>query len=243
MLKRLVHAEPEVARPDESGEPVVVRADHVFRRHCLVIALLVTVHLLLTLVHATQGRLQTLWKIFWISGEANVPAFFSAAVLLVVALVAMGPVAISDRPENRLPWRLAGALLLFMSLDEAAAIHEKAQFFADGAAVPLLWMSAYALVLLTAAVVFFRFWLHLPVPTRTALAVAGLVFLSGAVGVELQERSHVVEGVDMWRNLPLVLSMTVEETLEMLGAALALRALLRHIALVRDGPFTVRVTP
>ena len=71
--------------------------------------------------------------------------------------------------------------------------------------------------------------------------MAGVLFLSGAIGLELIGGSYFAAHGEL--NMSYVLIVTVEETLEMVGAAVLLYGLLAYIPVVSpDAVYRVRVT-
>jgi len=85
-----------------------------------------------------------------------------------------------------------------------------------------------------------RFFRHLPRPTRRRLLAAGILFLSGAIGLELVGGAYSAVHAEL--NMSYVLIATAEETLEMVGAAVLLYGLLAYIpAILPDTGYRVRV--
>jgi hypothetical protein len=241
MLERVAGAQERVGaieRPVAAMPGVSLSASRVFRAHLCIIALLVTLHLALAFVHFRFDRLETALRFFWLSTEGNVPSLFSAGALMAAGLAAL-LLARSDGPSNRFAWQLAGLILLFMAVDEAASIHERIRYLTPDRQARLIWVPIYSAILLAPALYLARFWLRLPADTRWLLALGALLFLAGAVGIELQEHLHRQADVVDWLNPPLVLSVTIEELLEMLGVAVILMALLRHLAALRAGPLVI----
>jgi hypothetical protein len=160
-----------------------------------------------------------------LSYEHNVPTWFSSSLLLACALAA-GAIARGAARWRRSWWGMAVAFG-YVSLDEASEIHEHLGGHLDTSGVLYFdWIIPAVGVLGVLAVVYLRFMLALPAATRLRLLLAGVVYIGGAVGMELPLGWWVDRaGPD---NLGYALIDWVEETLEMVGASLALVALVRH---------------
>ncbi|AKF10371.1 hypothetical protein [Sandaracinus amylolyticus] len=159
-----------------------------------------------------------------LSFEANVPTWYASA-LLVLASAAL--VLCAERaPRDRGAWLALAAIFAFASLDEAIEIHEHLGGLFEGRGVLYFsWVIPGALVVVLLALAFGRFLLRLPVIDRRRFVLAAVIFVSGALGMELPlgwwtERAgddNLVYGMLDW----------VEETLELAGTTtflLALRA-------------------
>lgn len=211
-----------------------------FRLHLSAITILVVLHFMFTAHYARTDSMQTLWRLFWLSGEANIPAFFSSVMLLISAIMSGIILANADNPTNRIGWRVTAGLLFFMALDEAALVHERLQWIVEGERIRLMWMLVYLPFIIAGSTILLPFCLRLPPPVRNGSILGGLLFSLGAVGVEFQEGNHAISGLDYWANIPLVLSITIEESLEMTGVAIALYAMLCHLALVQPEPLQIQ---
>jgi hypothetical protein len=162
-----------------------------------------------------------------LSYEGNVPTWLSSSLLLGCAIVA-GLIASEATAWRRHWW---GMMIAFgwVSLDEAAEIHEHLGgligthgiFYFD-------WViPAFAVVAVLAAL-YWPMLRALPRVTRNRMLLAAVIYVGGAAGMELPlgwwTERHGNEG------LGYALIDWVEETLEMIGAAVALLALLAYRA-------------
>jgi len=84
--------------------------------------------------------------------------------------------------------------------------------------------------------------MRIPAKTRNGLVLAGIVFVTGALGFEMIAGgvSIFVATPGMTQSLAFSLCILCEETLEMLGVALALRTCLRHLT-QRSGSMNVTI--
>jgi hypothetical protein len=190
------------------------------------------------------GRLHGVGRLFDVRREGNLPTWWSSLALLVCAglLWAIG------RAEGRgsrpaWPWVVLALVFAYLSLDEAASIHELAsrplrvRLGLDGA-LHFAWVVPAAMAVLTLALVLRRFVLELPPSFRRRCLVAAAVYVTGALGAELVEALAVSSGEDegVWFD---VLG-AVEEGLEMVGIAIFVMALVRRLSEL-VGTWTVRL--
>lgn len=181
----------------------------------------------------TRERLYGLDRFFDLGREANLPSFFSALLLLSVAVVLalIARDASQSRQRGHWQWWGLAAAALFLSVDEAAMIHEgivgsalEGHVGRGEGVLHYNWYKLYVPAALLLAALYVPFLLRLPRPLLLRLVAAACVFLSGAVGLEMLEAwitSHGAGGTGVVQ--------LFEETAEMAGVLLALRALLLHL--------------
>ena len=165
-----------------------------------------------------------------LSYEGNVPTWFSSSLLLACAIAA-GAVAREAARWRRHWWGVA-IVFGYVSMDEAAEIHEHlGGLIGTHGVLYFDWIIFAIAILIVLSLVYLRFVIALPRATRLGLIVAGVVYIGGAVGMELP--------LGWWTErfgndgLGYALIDWLEETLEMIGASLALLVLLRHRAEAR----------
>jgi hypothetical protein len=162
-----------------------------------------------------------------LSYEGNVPTWFSSSVLLVCAIAAGANARAAARWRRH--WWGVAIVFGYASLDEATEIHEHlGGRIGTHGVLYFDWVIFAGAILVVLALLYLRFVLALPRATRIGLIVAGLIYIGGAVGMELP--------LGWWMErfgndgLGYALIDWVEETLEMIGALLALLALAGHRA-------------
>ena len=90
------------------------------------------------------------------------------------------------------------------------------------------WVIAGMAIVVVLGLYFRKFLRDLPTAARRAFLIAAALYLGGALGVELVAGRHVEQhGRDNWIYVVLV---AIEETLEMLGVVVFIRALLKYCA-------------
>jgi hypothetical protein len=246
-----VRSSPRV--PDEgTAMTILVRPDTIAK------ALLIAVVAITLAGLAARGALY-LWpekhllqplRIFDVGEERSIPTWFQSTALAMSAfLLATIAVAVRRRGHRwALHWGALAAIVLFLSVDEVAAIHEAVgadlkyllETTADitpGGAISFFWVVPGMLVVAAVIVTFARFVRRLPPVTRRLILVAGGLFLAGAFGFEMLSAQVVAlaGGVADWQQagdapkIAVGLLTSVEEMLEMLGGVTLVYALLRHL--------------
>ena len=186
-------------------------------------------------------------RMFNLNEEQNLPTFYSALLLLGSAalLAILAAAARRDDRSRRDAWYWGGlaALFLFLSADEAASIHELFMRPVGAAAgtsdlIHLDWVIPYVVAGAIVALLYTRFLLRLPRAVGIRIVAAGTIFVAGAAGVELIGSAMLRENDYDHGTLPMKLLFLAEETLEMLGVAYFIAALLRYVEL-GGGPLRV----
>ncbi len=163
-----------------------------------------------------------------LSYEANLPTWFASSLLLLCAIAA-GTIA-HRASRHRVYWWCITALAAWMSLDEAAELHEHlGGAIGDvGGVLYFDWVIPAATIVVALTIAFVPFIRALDPRTRLRLIIAGAVYVSGALVMELPlgwwTEQHGNEGFGY------ALIDWVEETMELVGAVLAFAALLAHHA-------------
>lgn len=170
---------------------------------------------------------------FDFNSEKNVPTLFATLLLLTSAglLGLIGTAAHRAGRPDRDAW--VGLALIFAALgvDEAVAVHEVLSMplrtlLNLGGIFYYAWLIPYMIVVTLLGLLYLRFFLRLPRSTRVGFVLAAVLFLGGAVGLEM------VGGVQAERageDLLFLLFATVEESMEMLGTIVLIHTLLRYL--------------
>jgi hypothetical protein len=201
----------------------------------------VVVHVVLQIIRfATDNDgLFGLLNAFSLGSDTSIPAYYSALIVLMcgvlASVIATGTARRSD--PDLLHWIGLAAVFLFLSIDEMLAYHEKlAEPTRDALNTSGIlfyaWVIPYGaagLVFLAAYVPFLR---RLPPRTAKLFLLAGIVYVSGAIGLEMVG-SNILESEGS-RNVSFVAFQTIEECLEMTGIIIFIFALAEH-AVARFG--------
>jgi hypothetical protein len=171
--------------------------------------------------------------------ESNLPTWYSSTLLLLGALLlaVAGQAARLAGERWGAHWLGLTGIFLFLSIDESAMLHEKiGAIFKSAIGDPSLrsaWIYPFAGIVGVLGIVYARFLLALPALTRNLFVLSGLIFVGGAIGVELIEAKHVF--VTRADDIFFSVLVAIEETMEMGGMILFIYALLRHLRTRSDG--------
>ena len=163
-------------------------------------------------------------QLFDLDEEQSVPNWYSSAALGFAALLAALIATRSRRERTNAPthWRAMAWILLYMSFDEVAGIHETVNSLS-----PISWTIPFGLLALAVGAWLLPWVLRLPAATRTGIIVSGVVYVAGAVGIELVTSQFFDESNK--RQLDYAFYTIAEEGMEMLGVVWLIRTLLRHM--------------
>jgi hypothetical protein len=171
---------------------------------------------------------------FSVNAEQTIPTWYQV-ILLFPASVLLGLIARAKSKEkarfSRYWFALAG-IFLYLSIDEAASIHEifsepLHQAFHTTGVLSFGWQLAAAPLLVIFGLLFLRFLLHLPSRTRNLLILAGILYVGGAFGIDAISAGALPSGGEL--TLPYLALGTVEELFEMAGQVMLVYTLLSYI--------------
>lgn len=178
-----------------------------------------------------------LMKFFYVELELNAPAFFSGLLLLFAAfLLSLIFYFKRQRSETKIaPWAVLACGFVAMAFDEIISVHERLiepmRDVLGGHDLGILyfaWVVPAVVLVLGLGLYFSNFLMRLPTVTFIGFMTAAVLFLGGAVGLELLEGRHTeIFGKE---NLVYITLTTCEEALEMLGVIVFIRSLLRYLS-------------
>jgi hypothetical protein len=200
-------------------------------------------------------------RILDVGEERSIPTWFNSILLLLCSiLLAVVTVAKKQRDDRySLHWGVLSIILLLLSLDEVASIHEAigAQLerllhnitgFNASGAISFFWVVPGAIFVFIVLLAYLRFLAHLPQTTRRWFLFAGALFVLGALGVEMltaqvmsssgsiadwvASSSGGIVGRESASAIPTILKglqTSIEEMFEMLGLTAFVYALLAYI--------------
>lgn len=158
-----------------------------------------------------------LLQLFDLDEENNIPTWFSSFLLLNCGFF-LYVLSWDERQQKKFHWRLMGAGFFLLAIDEVAGLHET-----FNSSIEMNWAIPGAILVLFVAVAFVPFLLSLPRKLSVIFVLAGFLYVSGAIIVEL-----LSEDMDS-DSLGYMLAVAVEEGLEMMGALLFLTAVLNEM--------------
>jgi len=178
--------------------------------------------------------LEILW-LFDVDSESNIPTWYASSTLLLCSIL-LASIAYAKKIDSDryfLHWGVLSIIFLYLSMDEAASIHElaieplRSALNASGF-LYYTWVVPGAAFVLIFVLVYLRFLADLPVRTRHLFLVAGMLYVGGAIGMELVGGRYA--GLYGEENFMYALIATVEEFLEMAGVVVFIFALLSYMS-------------
>ena len=205
--------------------------------------ILTGVHLLfqylnIVVFYQQVGQFYELSNRFDFDDESSVPTWFSQLLFLVIGASAfLAGYLQTNKPARRLWWMIAAVGLVF-SLDEISGLHERVlqsihvMFFQDASPTGLAnaWLVVLPFVLVASAWLIWKMLHFLPRRTIFLFTLSGVVFLSGAIFVDMLASTAPRE---TYLNQGVYIAM--EETLEFLGTVLGLYAIVSYLEAYHHG--------
>ncbi len=171
---------------------------------------------------------------FYFDQEGNLPSYFSSFILLLSSLL-LGIIAAIKRKEDdafALHWIILAVLFFALSIDESAGFHEELieplgkAFHATGY-LRFAWVIAGVPFVIIFCYFYFKFFMSLSKTMKILFFISGATYVLGVLGFEMIGSNLYVNTRD--RNLPYMIVMTIEETLEMVGIVLFIYTLMLYI--------------
>ena len=170
--------------------------------------------------------------------DTSVPTFLAATLLAGCAiLLAASARAEAVRGHKAGAWWLLAGIFGILALDEVAMLHELSGKLLEalvpavgqwGGLVHYSWVLVGIPAVLLLGIVLGRWFFRLDAKTRGPFALAAILFLSGAIGVEMM--NGAIDEAVMGRSPRYALSTAVEEGLEFAGTLAFLHALVARLA-------------
>lgn len=216
---------------------IIVTPSQITRSLSVVVLLLITAHVGYLFMRYGLGydNLLGFGPLFDMWREHNLPNLYASMTLFFCALLSF-LISLSERRSDggfALHWLGLAVLLAFVSADEMVMIHEhlirplRASLGTSGIFY-FAWVIPYGIAVIVLGVIYLRFFRKLAPHTRTLMAVAAAVYIGGAVGLEMLGAVEYEKAQS--RTLLLDVYALIEETMEMVGVLILIRALTGEIA-------------
>lgn len=194
------------------------------------------------------GLMPELFRWFNIDGEKNFPAAFSAALLLLCAVLLL-IVAVAKRADSdpfTYHWMGLSCIFLLLGTDEWVSLHEKAGIFIStrlptSNAFHFAWIVIGLIFVAAVGLTYGRFLARLPRQYRRLFLIAAGIYITGAIGMEMVG-GYYVDNHQQWSPTIWLLLTTIEEGLEMIGMLIFAYALLTYIQTF-IGELNIRIAP
>ena len=183
---------------------------------------LLAAHTIIAYYHYEIGRLPWLLRqTFDLDEENNLPSWYSGTALFITTvfiwLCAREKRAIED-PWSR-QWYVLTAGFLFLAIDEIAGLHETFNTL-----VKMNWAIPGGILAVAIGFMFAPFLIKLHRRTSLLFFLSGMIYVGGAIGVELLAASLKSDSMEYY------LMTLLEEGMEMLGVLIFLYALLGYMS-------------
>lgn len=172
---------------------------------------------------------------FNVNRESSIPTWYSSGLLLfcaiLLAVIALAVRQNKDRYQRH--WFGLALIFLYLSIDEAAAIHETVttplqESLDAGGYFYFAWVFVGIAFVGVVGMLYLKFLLRLPKRTQRLFILSGMTYIGGALGIEVISANQWY--IDDGTSLKYSAIATVEETFEMLGATLFIYALIRYLS-------------
>lgn len=171
---------------------------------------------------------------FYVDYESNVPTWYSSIALLLCSAILAGITVVKWRAQDafRHAWAFLSILFLALSIDEVAGIHEMPieslrKTLGVSGLLYYTWVIPGAVFVGSVGLILAKFLFNLPKRTRNLMLLAGVVFVGGAICVEMVSGLHASQFGE--ENFGYSMIITVEELCEMLGVVIFIHALVDYV--------------
>ena len=220
---------------------LILKPDKVARTMAVIVICLVLNHMAIRLLELSLGpdhvsRLLRIYsQMFTVNAEGVIPTMYSTLALLFCSAL-LTIVGFAEKKKagttDYLYWLGLGFIFLCLSMDEAFEIHERisAPLRSTLGTTGLFyhaWVIPYGILAFVFISVYAGFIWRLPSRIKRQFVFAGLIYVTGAIGMELLGGRHTeLYGT---RNMSYVIFSTIEEIFEMGGIIVFVHAILSHI--------------
>ncbi len=178
--------------------------------------------------------LDQLMKSFYLDAEGNIVTFINALLLFIPSLIltAISIWKTSAKDKFRFHWIGLALIFLFLSIDEAAVIHEnmikpmRAIVGAEGFFY-FAWIIPGIIIVVAFGLLYFMFFLHLENKFKILFMLSLGVYISGVIGGEMISGYYAANlGL---KNYTYAVVASLEESIEYIGCSLIIYSLLKYI--------------
>lgn len=175
---------------------------------------------------------------FNLDKENNIPTWYSSSALLISAILLTVTGLTNKQRGNPYTYHWLGlaAIFLYLSLDEAASLHEMTHRllhpqlssvgYLDGF-LYFSWVVFGAIFVLIVGSIYLPFVVALPVQTRRLFLIAGTLYVGGELGIDILGARHAY--FYGYENFTYAMLVACEEALAMLGNVVFIYGLLTHL--------------
>lgn len=178
--------------------------------------------------------LDLLMSAFYMDAEGNIPAHLNALLLFIsaVLLSMIGAWKYASKDKFRFHWFGLALIFLFLSFDEAAALHERlikpmrAIAGADGFFY-FTWVIPGLIAVALFGLLYLIFFLQLDKKFKILFLLSLGVYIGGVIGGEMVS-GYFAANLGQ-KNFTYAVVASIEESIEMIGCSLIIYSLLEYI--------------
>ncbi|MBI5825453.1 MAG: hypothetical protein HZB18_15600 [Chloroflexi bacterium] len=171
---------------------------------------------------------------FYLDAEGNITTFINALLLFIPSLLltAIGAWKVAVKDKFRFHWIGLALIFLFLSIDEAAVIHEnmikpmRAIVGAEGFFY-FAWVIPGMVIVAAFGLVYLMFFLHLENKFKLLFLLSLGIYISGVIGGEMI--SGYYASMLGQKNFIYAVVASLEESIEYIGCSLIIYSLLKYI--------------
>ncbi len=173
--------------------------------------------------------------LFNMDKEMNIPTIYSSFLFLTCGGFIKLVIKNINPEKHKLlkKWNALQWLFVFLAADEALQIHEAftISYFKNllPAALSVVWVIPYGILVIFSFIYFKPLLASMPKRVRNLSLLAGFVYVSGAIGIEIVGNLLVKTGDIKLHGISYGLISTLEESMEITGLIIFIYALITYI--------------
>lgn len=185
---------------------------------------------------------------FYTDKEANIPTYFNTIILFIpslqFAIAAAWKFSIKDK--FKFQWLGLSLVFLYLSLDEAAVLHEKLippmraifNYERFGGVLYFAWVIPGMAAVLLFILAYLRFFLNLENKYKILFFISLAIYVSGIIGGEMIS-GHFAGTIGL-KNFTYSTYTSIEESLEWIGCSLIIYSMLEYFRQYLPNGLTIK---